>query len=113
MQFEDLKMWKESQNLYNELCFFFYQDNFKDYFFRDQILRACLSISNNIAEWFERETNNEFSRFLYLAKWSSWEVRSMLYLAYTRNYINQSEFDKLLDKSKHITIMIYNYIKKL
>lgn len=37
----------------------------------------------------------------------------MLYLAKQRNYINQEGFDKLLDKFKHISIMIYNYIKKL
>lgn len=78
MQFEDLKMRKESQNLYNELSSFFYKDDFRDFSFRDQLLRACLSISNNIAEWFERESNNELRRFLYIAKWSSWEVRSML-----------------------------------
>jgi four helix bundle protein len=88
MQFEELIMRKDSQELYNQLYEIFDKEWFRDYFFRDQILRATLSISNNIAEWFERETNNELRRFLYIAKWSCWEVRSMLYLAQQRNYIN-------------------------
>ena len=76
-------------------------------------MRATLSISNNIAEWFERETNNELRRFLYIAKWSCWEVRSMLNLAYKNDYIDQMVFEKLTDKAKHISIMMYKYIEKL
>jgi four helix bundle protein len=48
--FEDLFVWKESNDLFLELYKIFSDKNFKDYFFRDQILRATLSISNNIAE---------------------------------------------------------------
>lgn len=44
-------------------------------------MRATLSISNNIAEGFERETAKEFTRFLYIARGSAGEVRSMLYIA--------------------------------
>ncbi len=47
---------------------------------RDQIERASLSGSNNIAEGFERGTNNELLSFLYLARGSAVEVRSMLCL---------------------------------
>ena len=45
---------------------------------RDQIERAALSVSNNIAEGFERGTTNELLAFLYIARGSSGEVRSML-----------------------------------
>ena len=48
--FEDLFVWQESNNLFLELYTIFSNKQFKDYFFRDQILRAVLSISNNIAE---------------------------------------------------------------
>ena len=47
---------------------------------RDQIERAALSVSNNIAEGFERGTNNELLNFLYIARGSAGEVRSMLCL---------------------------------
>jgi four helix bundle protein len=45
---------------------------------RDQIERAALSVSNNIAEGFERGTTNELLSFLYIARGSAGEVRSML-----------------------------------
>ncbi|HEX8720417.1 MAG TPA: four helix bundle protein, partial [Pyrinomonadaceae bacterium] len=47
---------------------------------RDQIERAAVSVSNNIAEGFERGTNNELLTFLYIARGSAGEVRSMLCL---------------------------------
>ncbi|HEX6190691.1 MAG TPA: four helix bundle protein [Pyrinomonadaceae bacterium] len=47
---------------------------------RDQIERAAVSVSNNIAEGFERGTNNELLSFLYIARGSAGEVRSMLSL---------------------------------
>lgn len=47
---------------------------------RDQIERAAVSISNNIAEGFERGTNQELLSFLYIARGSAGEVRSMLCL---------------------------------
>ena len=45
---------------------------------RDQIERAALSVSNNVAEGFERGTTNELLTFLYIARGSAGEVRSML-----------------------------------
>jgi four helix bundle protein len=47
---------------------------------RSQLQRAALSISNNIAEGFERGTTQELVTFLYIARGSAGEVRSMLYL---------------------------------
>ena len=47
---------------------------------RDQIERAVVSISNNIAEGFERGTNQELLTFLYISRGSAGEVRSMLCL---------------------------------
>jgi four helix bundle protein len=49
--------------------------------FRNQLERAVLSVSNNIAEGFERGTTNELLQFLYIARGSAGEVRSMLTLA--------------------------------
>ena len=113
MKFENLKIRQESITLYNEISQTIeWNDNIR-YFFKDQIMRATLSISNNIAEWFERETNKELQRFLYISRWSCWEVRSMLYIALKQNYINKEQFDYYQDKTKHISIMIYKYIKTL
>lgn len=47
---------------------------------RSQVERAALSVSNNIAEGFERGTTQELLTFLYIARGSAGEVRSMLCL---------------------------------
>jgi four helix bundle protein len=48
------------------------------YSLRDQIERAAVSVSNNIAEGFDRGTNPDLLTFLYIARGSTGEVRSML-----------------------------------
>ncbi len=107
--FEDIDAWKKWQELYLEIHKLFSKS--KDFDFRHQINRATLSITNNIAEWFERQTNKEIVYFFYVSKWSCWEVRSMLYLAKKLNYINDSEFSKLIDMCKEISKMLFWFIK--
>jgi four helix bundle protein len=84
--FEDMKVWQDAQALACEV----YKDfqNSKDFYFKDQITRAAVSISNNIAEGAERSTSTEFSRFLDIAKGSTGEVRSMYRLAQRLNLLS-------------------------
>jgi four helix bundle protein len=84
--FEDMKVWQDAQ----ALAFEVYKDfqNSKDFSFKDQITRAAVSISNNIAEGAERSTSTEFSRFLDIAKGSTGEVRSMYRLAQRLNLLS-------------------------
>ena len=53
----------------------------KEYGFKDQIKRAVISITNNIAEGSEYNNNKQFIRYLKIAKGSCAEVRNMLILA--------------------------------
>ena len=85
-KFEDIIAWQKAGKL--TLSVYKTFKCCKDYNFKDQIQRATVSIMNNIAEGFERKSNKEFIRFLYIAKGSCGEVRSMLYLAIKLNYIN-------------------------
>jgi len=62
----------------------------KDFGFRNQIQRASISVMNNIAEGFERESGPDFARFLNIAKASCGEVRSMYYAAQDLNYLNET-----------------------
>lgn len=84
ISFENIIAWQKAQELAVRLYRQF--ASVKDYGFRDQLFRAVVSIGNNIAEGYERKGNNEFKYFLFIAKGSSAEVRSMLYLAQELGY---------------------------
>ena len=85
----------------------------KDFDFIRQIRRASISISSNIAEGFERNTDKEFIYFLYVAKASAGEVRSQLYLAFDLDYITKEEFEKLLESVTEISKLLSGFIKYL
>lgn len=74
--FENLQAWQYGQDLAVDIYSIF--RDLRDFGFKDQIQRAVISISNNIAEGFERCSGKELVRFLYIAKASAGEVRSML-----------------------------------
>lgn len=78
-RFEDIIAWQKARILSVDIYKTF--EKSKDFGFKDQVQRASVSIMNNIAEGFERQTNREFRQFLFIAKGSCAEVRSMLYLA--------------------------------
>jgi four helix bundle protein len=66
----------------------------KDYGFADQIRRAAISVSSNIAEGFERGTKTELIQFLYIAKGSCGEVRSQPAIARELGYIDETDYSK-------------------
>lgn len=78
-RFEDLPAWQEAIRL-AEGCEDFLHEakDLISFSKRDQLDRCSLSVSNNIAEGFERGTTNELLALLYIARGSAGEVRSML-----------------------------------
>lgn len=78
-RFEDILAWQKAINFAVDCRQVFKGCN--DFAFLDQLFRAVLSISNNIAEGYERMGDKEFRKFLFIAKGSCGEVRSMLHLA--------------------------------
>ena len=94
-RFEDLDAWKVARELSNLIYAFGRETGFaKDYGFKDQIQRAAVSVMNNIAEGFERGSNKDFAKFLFIARASTGEVRSMLYLALDQKYITDDQFNE-------------------
>jgi len=80
-RFEELPVWKAAIDLAIETYALTGKPLFSGQFsLRDQIQRATVSISSNIAEGFERGTTQELLTFLYIARGSAGEVRSMLCL---------------------------------
>jgi four helix bundle protein len=83
--FEDLPVWQRAAELYELIEELLENETFNaTRGFRDQLDRAALSVSNNIAEGFERGTTNELLAFIYIARGSAGEVRSMLTLKLRR-----------------------------
>jgi four helix bundle protein len=80
-RFEDLPVWNAAIDLAVGIFALTAKAQFKSqHSLRDQLERAAISVSNNIAEGFERGTNNELLMFLYISRGSAGEVRSMLCL---------------------------------
>lgn len=107
--FENANVWIKSQE-FAELVYSIFK-HCKDFNFKDQIQRAVVSISNNIAEGFERQTNKELKQFLYISKGSCGEVRSMCHLAKRLEYINNEQFDLMVKYSLDISKMLGGFIK--
>ena len=78
-RFEDLPVWQAAADLAAKMFGWTAQAWFRGKGdLANQLQRSALSISNNIAEGFERGTTNELLQFLYIARGSAGEVRSML-----------------------------------
>jgi four helix bundle protein len=112
--FEEINSWQKSRIFNKKIYLATENSNFKkDFDFVRQIRRASLSISSNIAEGFERNTDKEFVYFLYVAKASAGEVRSQLYLAFDLEYIIKEEFEMLLNSVTEISKLLSGFIKYL
>ena len=93
-KFEDLYVWKDSVALAKEIFQLF--NEIKVFSIRNQIERAVVSISTNIAEGYEYGSDKQFVRFLYISKGSCGEVRSLLLLSKELSILNNSQVESWL-----------------
>lgn len=110
-RFEDIIAWQKAKELTTLIYKEF--DTSKDFGFKDQIQRASVSIMNNIAEGFERKSNKEFKYFLFVAKGSCGEVRSMLHLAKDLEKLSEKSFNEKYKLSEEISKILSGLIKTL
>ncbi len=115
-RFEDIEAWKKARELANEIFQLTLEELFiKDFELKNQIRAASGSVMDNIAEGFERNGKAEFVNFLSIAKGSCGEVRSQLYRALDRKYVQEDKFDFLKGRSIEVSKMIgglMNYLKQ-
>lgn len=109
--FEDVISWQKARVLNKAIYTSF--NGCKDYSFRDQIQRASVSIMNNIAEGFERETKPELIRFLFISKGSCGEVKSMIILAHDLGYLTKQQLVEYAALTTEISKLLYGLIKSL
>ena len=113
-RFEDINAWKISRELSKEVFRLnINNQDIKDYPLKDQINRSSGSTMDNIAEGFGRKGNKEFRQFLTIAHGSNDEVKSQLYRAFDREYINEEQFNQLRDWCEDISKMINGLVKYL
>ncbi len=108
-RFEDVVAWQKAKE--QSLQVYRYFESSRDFGFRDQVQRASVSVMNNIAEGFERQTNIEFRQFLFIAKGSCAEVRSMLYLAADLKMIDEVKFQKIYQMNIETSRILAGLIK--
>lgn len=112
--FEKIASWQKARQFNKRIYVATETEQFKrDFDLTRQIRRASISISSNIAEGFERNSDKEFIYFLFVAKASAGEVRSQLYLAFDLNYIDENILDELIAEVTRISQLISGLIKYL
>ncbi len=94
-KFEDSPIWKLALKITKIIYDLSSKKEFtKDFRLKDQIRGAIISVSSNIVEGFEKNNNNEFIRFLKIAKGSAGEVKNQLFIALAVGYISKKEFNE-------------------
>ncbi len=109
--FENLEVWKRSCRL--SVAVMNHIKAISNYPLKDQMTRSSISISSNIAEGQERDSNGDYIRFLRIAKGSCAELRTQRYLA-SETSIPPSEAAKIhIQETKEISKMLQGLIRSL
>ena len=109
--FEDLEVWK----LGSRLAVRVYEvlRECRDYGLKDQMTRSAVSIPSNIAEGAERDSKQEFIRFLHIAKGSAAELRTQVYIACQIGLIRTEVQKELSEELKKISSMLHALIRSI
>jgi four helix bundle protein len=110
--FKELRVWQEAKSLAVAIYKTTSDGKLsKDYGLRDQLQRSSISIASNIAEGYERNSDAEFMRFLFIAKGSLAELRTQIDIAKEIGYINQEIFGALESDCNKIGAMLTKLIR--
>jgi four helix bundle protein len=112
-KFEKLEVWRKAVELYKDISQLSDSIDRRDQFsLGDQVRRAALSVSTNIAEGSGRGGEKESKHFFNIAKGSTYEVVSLLYVMKSRGYVAQKTFDVVYDRCDEIARMITGLLDK-
>ena len=106
--FEELDVWKRACKLAVEV--YLAMKDCREFGLRDQMNRAVISISSNIAEGAERDSLKEFIHFLHIAKGSASELRTQIYIAEKIGILNHKLARPLIAETKEISSMLHGLI---
>ena len=110
--FEELKVWQKSVDLAVKVYDLTKEGPFKnDFGLKDQIRRSSVSISSNISEGDQLESDKSSIRHLRIAKGSAAELYTQLIISKKIGYISDIDFVFLKSESQEIMAMLTNLIK--
>ena len=110
--FKSLSVWQKAQNLAVAIYRASQEGPLsRDFGLRDQMRRAAVSVSSNIAEGDERDTDKDAIRFLFIAKGSVAELRSQLDLAVRIGSLDAETSSALEAQAEEVAKMLRGLIK--
>lgn len=109
-EFERLEVYSEIRKLNAELINLIKSKNTIDYFIKDQIFRASMSIALNIAEGAGRYTKNDKKHFYIIARGSLNESIAVLHSLLDLKFINELEYSGFYEKYTKISKMLSGLI---
>ena len=115
-RFEDLPVWQRATDLAADVFNLTANEEFR---FRgdlvNQIRRASLSVANNIAEGFERGSTPDLVNFLYIARGSCGETRSMLRFAPKLGGMEKQKdaIEEIAERCEAVSRQLYGWIDAL
>jgi four helix bundle protein len=109
--FEELEVWKRACRLAVEVSRGV--SEWRQYALRDQMQRAAISIPSNIAEGSERDSRQDFIRFLRIAKGSAAELRTQCYIAVRLELLDKQQSDHFTQECKEISAMLQGLVRSL
>ena len=114
VRFEDLEVWQNGRKLTRKIYSLTRNKEFaRDFSLVDQIRRAAVSITSNIAEGFDAQSNIEFVRFLRYSRRSASEVKNQLYVALDEEYITEKDFTEAYEMCSSVSKMAFGLIRYL
>ena len=111
-RFEDLICWQKARVLVNNIYSITKSGLLsKDFGLKDQLRRAAVSSMTNIAEGFARYHRKEFIRFLDISQSSSMEVKSLLYIVFDQNYLDDKTVNNLQNDAEEVHAVTMGLLK--
>ena len=113
-QLEDMEVWQAAKQVVTEV-YRLTRDGAlaKDYGFKDQLQRAAVSIMANVADGYERGGNRELIQFLYIAKGSAAQTRSLVHAAKDLGYLSEEQRSSMLERLVSIGRQLGGFIRYL
>ena len=112
--FEKLDVWQKAIEfadlIYNKTRAFPSDERFG---LTNQLRRAAVSISSNIAEGSSRSSKSDFARFVEIATGSVFEVVSQAFIAHRQSFLSEDQFRKIYADAEELSRMLSGLRKSL